>query len=102
MIGKPAASKRQTKSETADHIETIKEPEMLNITDHGPVREIQIDRAPVNALNPELVRSLTGARTRVWTTSMAPGVLDRVPDDAKGAVCVCAKCAAGAMPAPAG
>lgn len=34
---------------------------MLNITDHGPVREIQIDRPPVNALNPELVSALTGA-----------------------------------------
>ena len=34
---------------------------MLNITDHGPVREIQIDRPPVNALNPELVAKLDGA-----------------------------------------
>lgn len=34
---------------------------MLNITDHGPVREIQIDRPPVNALDPELVSALTGA-----------------------------------------
>jgi enoyl-CoA hydratase/carnithine racemase len=34
---------------------------MINITDHGQVREIQIDRPPVNALNPELVSALTGA-----------------------------------------
>ncbi len=34
---------------------------MLTITDHGAVREIQIDRAPVNALNPELVTELTAA-----------------------------------------
>jgi len=34
---------------------------MLNITDHGPVREIQLDRPPVNALDPELVTGLTDA-----------------------------------------
>ena len=34
---------------------------MLNITDHGPVREIRLDRPPVNALNPELVQQLTQA-----------------------------------------
>lgn len=34
---------------------------MLNITDHGSVREIQLDRPPVNALNPELVAALTDA-----------------------------------------
>lgn len=34
---------------------------MLTITDHGAVREIQIDRPPVNALNPELVAALTDA-----------------------------------------
>lgn len=34
---------------------------MLTITDHGAVREIQMDRPPVNALNPELVAELTTA-----------------------------------------
>ena len=34
---------------------------MLTITDHGKVREIQIDRPPVNALNPALVAELTSA-----------------------------------------
>ncbi len=34
---------------------------MLTITDHGPVREIQLDRPPVNALNPELVTGLNDA-----------------------------------------
>ena len=34
---------------------------MLNITDHGPVREIRLDRPPVNALNPELVNQFTDA-----------------------------------------
>ena len=34
---------------------------MLNITDHGAVREIQLARPPVNALNPELVTQLTDA-----------------------------------------
>lgn len=33
-----------------------------------------------------------------WTATMAPEVLDAVPEDAKGAVCVCAKCAAGPLP----
>ena len=37
-----------------------------------------------------------------WTTSMAEGVLDAVPDDAKGAVCVCAKCAVGDLPGSGG
>jgi len=31
---------------------------MLEITDHGPVREIRLDRPPANALNPELVELL--------------------------------------------
>lgn len=34
---------------------------MLKITDHGPVREIQLDRPPVNALDPALVAELTEA-----------------------------------------
>ncbi len=34
---------------------------MLKITDHGPVREIQLDRPPVNALDPGLVIGLTDA-----------------------------------------
>ena len=34
---------------------------MLTITDHGPVREIQLDRPPVNALNPELVDELSSS-----------------------------------------
>ncbi|MEJ8568880.1 enoyl-CoA hydratase/isomerase family protein [Elongatibacter sediminis] len=32
---------------------------MLQITDHGRVREIRLDRPPVNAMNPELVTLLT-------------------------------------------
>jgi len=32
---------------------------MLEIINHGPVREIRLAKPPVNALNPELVRSLT-------------------------------------------
>ena len=32
---------------------------MLEIINHGPVREIRLARPPVNALNPELVESLT-------------------------------------------
>ena len=32
---------------------------MLEITDHGPVREIRLNRPPVNALNPDLVALLT-------------------------------------------
>ncbi len=34
---------------------------MLKITDHGAVREIQLDRPPVNALDPALVAGLTEA-----------------------------------------
>lgn len=34
---------------------------MLDIIDHGPIREIKLNRAPVNALNPELVKQLTSA-----------------------------------------
>jgi len=32
---------------------------MLEITDHGPVREIRLNRPPVNAFNPDLVALLT-------------------------------------------
>jgi 3,2-trans-enoyl-CoA isomerase len=32
---------------------------MLKITDHGRVREIQLDRPPANAINPQLISSLT-------------------------------------------
>ena len=32
---------------------------MLKITDHGRVREIQLDRPPANALDPALVTQLT-------------------------------------------
>lgn len=34
---------------------------MLDIIDHGPIREIKLNRAPVNALNPELVKQLDQA-----------------------------------------
>lgn len=34
---------------------------MLKIIDHGNIREIQLDRPPVNALNPDLVAGLTEA-----------------------------------------
>ncbi|KAA9132553.1 enoyl-CoA hydratase/isomerase family protein [Marinihelvus fidelis] len=34
---------------------------MLNVTDHGPVREIRLERPPVNALNPALVDTLQAA-----------------------------------------
>jgi len=32
---------------------------MLQITDHGKVREIRLDRPPANAMNPELIETLT-------------------------------------------
>ena len=32
---------------------------MLEITNHGTIREIRMARPPVNALNPELVKLLT-------------------------------------------
>lgn len=44
---------------------------MLTITDHGAVREIQIDRPPVNALNPELVAELTAALKTAATEARA-------------------------------
>jgi enoyl-CoA hydratase/carnithine racemase len=31
---------------------------MLNVTDHGPIREVTLSRPPANALNPELVEAL--------------------------------------------
>lgn len=34
---------------------------MLQITDHGPVREIRLNRPPVNALSPELIAALREA-----------------------------------------
>ena len=34
---------------------------MLEVIDHGPIREIQITHPPVNALRPELLASLRGA-----------------------------------------
>jgi enoyl-CoA hydratase/carnithine racemase len=34
---------------------------MLEITDHGPIREIQLNRPPVNALSPEFVAQLDHA-----------------------------------------
>lgn len=34
---------------------------MLNITDHGRVRELQLDRPPANALNGDLLRALQSA-----------------------------------------
>lgn len=34
---------------------------MLDIIDHGPIREIKLNRAPVNALNPDLVGQLDQA-----------------------------------------
>jgi enoyl-CoA hydratase/carnithine racemase len=37
------------------------ERRMLKISNHDTIREIQLDRAPVNALNPELVTRLTQA-----------------------------------------
>ena len=34
---------------------------MLEIQDHGRIREIRLNRPPVNALNPELIDALNGA-----------------------------------------
>lgn len=44
---------------------------MLDIIDHGPIREIKLNRAPVNALNPEFVRALTGALKDAGQSSRA-------------------------------
>ncbi len=44
---------------------------MLNITDHGAVREIQMDRPPVNALGPELVSALGEAMKAAASESRA-------------------------------
>lgn len=44
---------------------------MLNIIDHGPVREIRLDRPPVNALNPELVDQITAELNRAAAESEA-------------------------------
>lgn len=35
--------------------------DILNIIDHGPVRELRMERPPVNALNPELMSTLRDA-----------------------------------------
>lgn len=34
---------------------------MLEIRDHGPIRELQLDRPPANALSPDLIEALQGA-----------------------------------------
>lgn len=44
---------------------------MMKIIDHGKVREIQLDRPPVNALNPGLVTELTEAVRKAADTAGA-------------------------------
>lgn len=55
---------------------------MIVTTDHGPVRELRLDRPPANALSPELIAALAAAvRTapqegaRALVISGAPGML---------------------------
>ena len=55
---------------------------MIVTTDHGPVRELRLDRPPANALSPELIAALTAAVTaapeegaRALVISGAPGML---------------------------
>ena len=36
-------------------------PALVDTIDHGPIRELRLARAPVNALNPELCRELGAA-----------------------------------------
>lgn len=50
---------------------------MLQIKDHGRIREIQLDRAPANALNRELVDSLTDALLEAAESSQAVVVSGR-------------------------
>ena len=53
---------------------------MLEITNHGRVREIQLNRAPANALNPELIEALTeqlneaGDQSEAVVVSGRPGM----------------------------
>ena len=44
---------------------------MLEVMDHGDVREIRIDRPPANALNPELVEKLTQSLTEAGESASA-------------------------------
>lgn len=55
---------------------------MIVTTDHGPVRELRLDRPPANALSPELIAALTAAiqaapqeGARALVISGAPGML---------------------------
>lgn len=55
---------------------------MIVTTDHGPVRELRLDRPPANALSPELIAALSAAirnapdeGARALVISGAPGML---------------------------
>jgi 3,2-trans-enoyl-CoA isomerase len=50
---------------------------MLKLSDHGRVREIQIDRPPANALNPELVMQLRNELNEAATSADAVVVSGR-------------------------
>lgn len=52
---------------------------MLQLHDHGPVRELRLDRPPVNALNPELLKALRAQLVQAKTDAVAAVVLSGAP-----------------------
>lgn len=52
---------------------------MLQTHDHGEVREVRLDRPPVNALNPELLRALRAAMEQARRENVGAVVLSGAP-----------------------
>ncbi len=52
---------------------------MLQLHDHGPIRELRLDRPPVNALSPDLLRALRAQLVQAKADAVAAVVLSGAP-----------------------